>query len=177
MEQQFENIAFISYNHKDKKAAKALMRKLESFKLPTSIKKDYPEAPTKLRKIFRDEDCLTPGRNSLPQKIQDELKNSKYLVVVCSMNSAKSEWVNEEVKFFKELKREKFIIPYIIDGEPNSEDDKKECYMPELRSITGKDELYAVNIAENGDKHAQVKVIAGLILIHCITLYNTIIHR
>lgn len=139
------------------------MRKLESFKLPTSIKKDYPEAPTKLRKIFRDEDCLTPGGNSLPQKIQDELKNSKYLVVVCSMNSAKSDWVNDEVEFFKKLKREKFIIPYIIDGEPNSEDDTKECYMPELRSITGKDELYAVNIAENGDKHAQVKVIAGLI--------------
>ena len=46
--------AFISYNHRDIKAAKWLHKKLESYKLPTEIHNEYEDSKY-LRPVCRDQ--------------------------------------------------------------------------------------------------------------------------
>ncbi len=82
--------AFISYRHTDIKAAKRLQFLLESYNLPTMIQKMKPEAPKRF-KVFRDADELTSG--VLSDELHHKLDESKYLIVICSPNSAQSKYV------------------------------------------------------------------------------------
>ena len=95
--------AFISYNHKDKDMAKWLQAKLESYKLPTEIHNEFEDSRY-LRPVFRDKTDLNTG--ILSDELRKNLQTSKYLVVLCSPNSAHSKWVNDEVKAFIEGKRD-----------------------------------------------------------------------
>ena len=92
-----EYFAFISYQREDERWAKWLQHKLEHYKLPSNLngRTDFPKA---IRPIFRDASELTPG--NLPQQIHEALEQSKYLIVICSPRSARSEWVNKEVETF-----------------------------------------------------------------------------
>ena len=109
--------AFISYRHTDIKAAKRLQFLLESYNLPTMIQKMKPEAPKRF-KVFRDADELTSG--VLSDELHHKLDESKYLIVICSPNSAQSKYVGEEIAYFR-LKGERlyllsltvFLIPKI----------------------------------------------------------------
>lgn len=109
--------AFISYSHKDEKHVRSLHRKLESFRIPSSVNS---RAKT-LKPIFRDRDDLSAGAE-LDQQLRDILKASENLIVICSPNSAHSKWVNEEVRYFKQLGRADRIFTVIIDGEPFASD-------------------------------------------------------
>lgn len=111
--------AFISYRHTDIKAAKRLQFLLESYNLPTMIQKMKPEAPKRF-KVFRDADELTSG--VLSDELHHKLDESKYLIVICSPNSAQSKYVGEEIAYFRLKGREREIIPFIIDGIPHSKD-------------------------------------------------------
>lgn len=129
--------AFISYNHKDVKCAKWLQRKLEWYRLPSKIQTS-PLESRYIRPIFRDRDTLTSG--VLSEEIQKNLDRSRFLVVICSPNSARSEWVGEEVKYFIEKGRLEDIIPFIIDGQPGNYQDidivqplSRECFPLPLR--------------------------------------------
>jgi len=113
-------LAFISYSHSDEKFAKKLHNALETYKVPKKIQHDY-ECPDRLYPIFRDKNEL-PTSATLTENISAALKNSKSLIVICSPNSAKSRWVNEEIRQFKALGKESQILACIIDGEPNATD-------------------------------------------------------
>ena len=52
---------------------------------------------------------------------RDNLDKSKYLILICSPNSAKSEYVNDEAEYFIKNGRTDHIIPLIVDGVPHSE--------------------------------------------------------
>ena len=64
-------------------------------------------------------------------------------IVICSMASAKSHWVNEEIKAFKRLGRSDRIFSLIVDGEPYSTGkegiEQYECFPPALRFKLGED--------------------------------------
>ena len=94
METATKRYAFISYNHKDQEMAKWLQAKLESYKLPTEIHNEF-ENSRYLRPVFRDKTDLNAG--ILSEELKKHLISSKYLVVVCSPNSAKSKWVSREI--------------------------------------------------------------------------------
>ncbi len=128
--------AFISYSHADQAAAIDLHVKLERYVLPSAVRAvggglSYGRQP--LRPIFRDEAELVPGQD-LPGRIRDALEGSQYLVVVCSPNAARSEWVAREIEDFIALGRREFILSVVIEGEPNATerglDPSLEC-MPE----------------------------------------------
>ena len=53
---------------------------------------------------------------------REELRQSRYLIVICSPKSAVSRWVNEEIKTFKALGREERTLCLIVDGKPNATD-------------------------------------------------------
>ena len=116
--------AFISYSSKDDGVARKLHKRLESYRLPRDLvgRAGRDElVPKRLFPIFRDRDEL-PLSADLGSSIEDALRASRYLIVLCSRNSATSRWVNEEVRYFKSLGREDRILAIMIDGEPNASD-------------------------------------------------------
>lgn len=157
-----KHYAFISYNHRDIKAAKWLHKKLESYKLPTEIHNEYEDSKY-LRPVFRDQEDLDTG--VLSDELRKHLESSKYLIVICSPNSAKSDWVSNEVKMFIEWGRLEYIIPFVIDGTPNS-GDENECFPKSLLKyvIEFPDrELLGINIAEVGREKAFVRVVSRML--------------
>ena len=151
--------AFISYKRDDQKWAEWLQEKLEHYKLPTNLN-GRSDLPKEIRPVFRDKSELAAG--VLADEIQKALDNSKYLIVICSPHSAKSEWVNKEVQAFIESGRTEKIIPFIIEGVPNSNNDETECFPKAIRELPAEDELLGVNINEMGRDAAAVKVIAQM---------------
>ncbi|MCH8034592.1 MAG: toll/interleukin-1 receptor domain-containing protein [Bacteroidetes bacterium] len=95
--------AFISYSSKDSKVARKLHKKLETYNIPRDLvgrPGRYEPVPRRLFPIFRDRDEL-PLSADLGASIEDALRASRYLIVLCSRNSATSRWVNEEIRYFK----------------------------------------------------------------------------
>ena len=94
--------AFISYASKQTSLARTLHKRLETYRVPRDLVgrpgRDEP-IPRKLFPIFRDRDEL-PLSSDLGSSIQDALRASRYLIVLCSRNAATSRWVNEEVRYF-----------------------------------------------------------------------------
>lgn len=156
----FDCFAFISYKREDEKWAKWLQKKLESYSLPTAIRKNNPELPNKIRPVFRDQSELSGG--NLKTEIEKGLNGSKYLIVICSPRSAQSPWVSKEVQHFIDKGREEYIIPFIIGGTPNAANPEDECFPEGLRQLTGEIEILGININEMGRDAATIKVIARM---------------
>jgi len=167
---QYEYFAFISYKREDEKWAKWLQRKLEYYKLPSSVRRDNPDLPEKIRPVFKDTTDLEPG--VLAQKIQDALNSSKFLIVICSPRSANSVWVSKEVQSFIDSGRADHIIPFIIGGTPNATDPKDECFPEGLRQLAGEQELLGANINEMGREAAAIKVVARMFNLRFDTLWQ-----
>ena len=159
--------AFISYSHRDLNWGKWLQRRLETFHIPVDMCVDRPNGQ-KLR-VFRDQTDLagTGLQNSLRQNLQA----SRFLIVICSPSSAASSWVNEEVQYFVSQGRVDKIIPFIVDGEPKSDDPALECFPPALRNIPGYTHLGA-NIREIGKNKAFLKTVSILLDVRFGRLVN-----
>lgn len=110
--------AFISYRHlpDDRRQALYLQRSIEGFTIPRSLRRDG--GPSRLGKCFRDEDEL-PTAESLPDQIRDALMRSRFLIVICSRQTNKSEWVLREVELFASMHGRDRIRLVLIDGEPD----------------------------------------------------------
>jgi len=170
MTNEKKRYAFISYNHKDVKWAKWLQDKLESYKLPSDIHNEFEDSKY-LRPVFRDKTDLNTG--ILAKELRKELEESKYLVVICSPNSAQSAWVSDEVKAFIEMGRLDFIIPFIVSGTPHNYKDRDcnspyddECYPIFLRQYTQQHpelELLGISTDEVGKEKAFIRVVTRML--------------
>lgn len=170
MAQEKEYFAFISYQRKDEEWAERLRNKLEHYRLPLSVRKQDASLPKEIRPIFRDTLELAGG--ILAKEIETALQQSKYLIVICSPNSAKSPWVNKEIQTFIDLGREDRIIPFIIDGIPFSDNPDAECFPPALRSLKGEKELLGISINELSRDAAAIKVVARMFGLKFDTLWQ-----
>ncbi len=159
MEQPKEYYAFISYKREDEKWANWLQNKLEHYRFPTNLN-GRTDLPKNIRPTFRDVTDLKPGL--LADEINNALHNSEWLIVICSPRSAKSPWVCKEAQTFIDLGRADHIIPFVIEGNPFSNDPVTECYPEALLNLTGSKELLAANINEMGRDAAAIKVVARM---------------
>lgn len=167
-----QNFAFISYNHKDVKYAKWLQKKLENYKLPTEIHNEFEDSRF-IRPVFRDQTDLNTG--VLANVLRDQLEASKFLIVLCSPNSAKSQWVSNEVKTFIEWGRLDQIIPVIVEGQPNCYNPDLECFPEYLRTYTKEHpeaELLGVSIEEVGKEKAFIRVVSRMLDVSFDTLWK-----
>lgn len=177
--------AFISYSHQNEKFGKWLHKSLEKYKIPKELRKVYPELPDKLYPIFRDREEL-PTSSDLSKNILQALEDSKYLIVICSVASAKSFWVNQEIIDFKRMHGEDRILAIILDGEPHAKDsdkfdDKLECF-PEALKYKVIDEKLSdeqtepiagdVREGKDGKEFGKLKLIAGLLGVGFEELYR-----
>ena len=171
--------AFISYSHRDAAWASWLHRSLERYRPPKSLvgtKTVQGEVPKRLAPIFKDRDEL-PSATDLGELINAALSGSAAQIIICSPNSARSKWVNEEILAFKRLGREDRILCVIVGGEPNASDlpgrEAEECFPPALRFRLGSDgNLSSVRTepiaadarpGKDGKNNAKLKLISGLL--------------
>jgi tetratricopeptide (TPR) repeat protein len=171
--------AFISYSHRDGRWANWLHAALETYRPPKPlVGRVTPrgEVPKRLTPIFKDREEL-PSAVDLNALVSMALADSACQIVICSPNSAKSRWVNEEILAFKRLGREDRIFSLIVAGEPNATDmagrAEEECFPPALRFKLGADgalsDVRTEPIAadarpgRDGKYRAALKLIAGVL--------------
>lgn len=111
--------AFISYRHceLDKFNAVNIQKKLESFKLPKSLKGITPSGKTKITRVFRDQDEL-PLASNLSDPIEDALVNSDWLIVICTPRLKESQWCATEIETFIRLHGRDHVLAVLAEGEP-----------------------------------------------------------
>ncbi|HEY3948786.1 toll/interleukin-1 receptor domain-containing protein [Phenylobacterium sp.] len=172
--------AFISYSHRDKKLAQWLHREVESYRIPAKLigkVTGVGAVPRRLRPIFRDREEL-PASGDLSAELSNALRQSMFLVVICSPASAKSRWVNEEIIQFKRVHGDARVLAVVADGEPYASDSDvpgahdSECFPQALRFRMGANgklskvraEPIAADIRREADGYrlATQKLIAGL---------------
>lgn len=94
--------AFISYSRKDADTAIDLHKKIEKYIYPTEwvTVDNRPELDKYVRPIFLDLTDLSAQDRNFTDEIKDNLKYSRYLIVLCSEHSAKSPFVQTEIDYF-----------------------------------------------------------------------------
>jgi len=173
--------AFISYSHADTNWAKWLHRALEGFTIDKELvgrESSTGTIPTALRPIFRDRDDFSAG-HTLTEQTLAALDASAALIIICSQSSAKSPYVNEEIRLFKLRHPDRPLIPLIIAGKPGDRD--LECFPAALKfkldtkgRITKRPiEVLAADAREEGDGKilALAKVIRAtwLVIRRCVS--------
>lgn len=150
--------AFISYSHKDAAAARALHRRLESYRIPRRLAGGagaHGPVPARLTPIFRDRDEL-PAAGDLSETVRAALATSGGLIVICSPNAAASQWVAREIEAFRELNPDRPVLAAIIDGDP------AECF-PSALTVAGTEPLAAdLRRSKDGRRLGFLKLVAGL---------------
>jgi len=125
--------------------------------------------------VFRDRDELA-GAANLGAEIEKSLLASRFLVVVCSPNSARSRYVNDEIRYFKALGRGGRVLAVILDGEPHAADrpelGQEECFPEALKHEVGSDgEVTSERVepiaadarpGKDGKRHVLLKLVAGI---------------
>ncbi len=142
---QYKYFAFISYNSHDTKWGKRLQRKLEGYRMPSTLCSERGWKRKPINPVFFAPTDIQPG--GLTKELQDRLRASRHLIVICSPNSARSEWVGREIEFFHSLGRTEQIHFFIVDGVPHSADPEKECFNPIVDKL-GMPEILGANIHE-----------------------------
>jgi FOG: WD40 repeat len=120
--------AFISYRHSgvDLKWATWLEGTLRSYRTPRALVARGTKQ--KVERVFRDVDELH-AVSDLNKVVLEALRQSRFLIVICSPRSAESLWVNEEVAEFVRSGRREFILPFLIEDEPSR------SFPPALRTV------------------------------------------
>ena len=171
--------AFLSYSHADSAHADWLHKAIERFTVPKGLVGRVTAngaVPKSLSPTFRDRNELAAS-SDLGQTIRSALKQSRFLIVLCSPAAAGSRWVNEEILAFKKLHGERRILAAIVDGEPWASEiegrEAEECFPPALREkidrrgqATGKRaEPIAADLREtrDGREAGKLKLIAGML--------------
>ena len=145
-ENNYKYDAFISYRHcdLDKYVAENLHKLLESYDLPKNIKTKLNIKGKPIKRVFRDQEEL-PLSSNLEDPIIEALKDSKYLIVICSPRLKESMWCKKEIETFKKLRGRKNIFCVLVEGEPKDsfpkevlfDDDNKTMVEPLAADVRG----------------------------------------
>ena len=107
--------AFISHSHSDAKFASWLQRAIETWRVPSRLRSELGYG--RVKPVFRDRTDLRAATN-LGDALEDALRNSSALIVVCSNEAADSNWVDQEIARYREVNPDAPILPIIASGEP-----------------------------------------------------------
>ncbi len=168
--------AFVSYSHADETIANWLHRRLEDYRIPAPLRRD---GRRRIGKLFRDRVELSAAHD-LGGEIRKALERSDALILLCSPRAAKSRYVEEEIRQFKERGGAERIFAVIVDGEPHAAGKPgrtadEECFprallyrVDETGALTSIPELNEpiaadVRTGRDGRENGALKLIAGLL--------------
>ena len=167
MEQKYKYFAFISYSSLYYKWGKRIQEKLEHYRMPTTLCSKHGWEKKPMKPVFFAPTDIQPG--DLTEELKERLKASRNLIVVCSPNSARSEWVGKEIAFFHQLGRTQQIQFFIVDGVPHSGNPEMECFNPIVNELR-LPEILGANIHEKihrwpwlNEERAYVQLITKLL--------------
>lgn len=141
----YKYFAFISYNQKDIAWGKRVQNKLEHYRMPATLCSEHGWKRKPMSPIFFAPTDIQPG--GLTAELQERLRASRHLIVICSPHSAKSKWVGAEIEFFHSLGRTNNIHFFIVEGVPHSGNEDTECFNPIVDKL-GMPEILGANIHE-----------------------------
>lgn len=107
--------AFLSYSHTDERWAKWLHRALENYRIPRGVQ-GVSATDRRIAPVFRDREELAAAA-TLSSSIRDALSRSENLVVLCSPDAARSEWVNEEIRQFRQGESSDRVFCIVVEGD------------------------------------------------------------
>lgn len=172
--------AFISYSQRDKPFARRLHKAIETYRVPAGVRAESLDRRTRrVGRVFRDDDEMGASAD-LGASLRGALDDADALIVICSRRSAKSQWVNQEIAYFKKSGRADRIFAVIIDGAPNATRDADHCFAPALRfevdasgAITSTpSEPLGLDTRVQPFERMRVRLIAGLLDIPFDDLWN-----
>lgn len=176
MDSTFKYFAFISYSSKDTAWGKRLQKKLEGYRMPATLCNEHGWKRKPMDPVFFAPTDIQPG--GLTEEIQERLRTSHHLIVICSPNSAQSEWVGKEIEFFHSLGRTKNIHFFIVDGTTHSGNSETECFNPVVNQL-GLPEILGANIHEKiyrwpwlNKERAYVQLISKLLGVEFDTIWQ-----
>ena len=110
--------AFISYRHSDLDMyiAKKIHKGLETFKVPRPVTKKYGKKS--IKRVFRDQEELPIG-SDLGDNIESALRESEFLLVICSPRTPESYWVQKEIETFIRMHGREHVLAILVEGEPD----------------------------------------------------------
>lgn len=176
MNDTFKYFAFISYSSKDTVWGKRLQRKLEHYRMPATLCSEHGWKRTPISPVFFAPTDIQPG--GLSNELQERLKAAQNLIVICSPNSAKSEWVGREIEYFHSLGRTNNIHFFIVEGAPHSDNPETECFNPVIDKL-GLPEILGANIHEKiynwpwlNKERAYVQLVSKLLGVEFDTIWQ-----
>ena len=176
MEEKMKYFAFISYSSKDTAWGRQMQRKLEHYRMPATLCSEHGWERRPMKPVFFAPSDIQPG--GLNEELQERLKASRNLIVICSPNSARSEWVGKEIEFFHQLGRTKQIHFFIVDGRPHSGSEETECFNPVVERL-GLPEILGANIHEHvyrwpwlNKERAYVQLVSKLLGVEFDTIWQ-----
>lgn len=111
--------AFISYRRtgRDLAVAKEIQQSLEHFKIPKALRGKI--GADSIGRIFRDQSEMEITSN-LSGQLMGALKDSDYLIVICSPHYKESPWCMRELKTFLQLRGHEKVLCVLSEGDPPS---------------------------------------------------------
>lgn len=112
--------AFISYSRRDATVAHRIHSRLESYRLPSRLHPKtgvWNNKTNRLKPLFRDLDEMTVAAD-ISGALAEAIASSAYLIVLCSAEAAKSDWVGREIEMFRAAHGDANILAALIDGSP-----------------------------------------------------------
>lgn len=110
----FKHDAFISYSRQNEPFGSKLEQALESYKPPKQL-----NVPQRYLDVFRDKTDFITGEYSVA--VENNLRRSAKLIVICSPEARSSHYVNDEIRRFANIRGARHIIPVLFSGVPNLE--------------------------------------------------------
>jgi tetratricopeptide (TPR) repeat protein len=170
----FRYKAFISYAWADAAWGNWLHKALETYRTPKAlIGKDTAigPVPARLVPLFKDREEQAAGAD-ISAALDAALSQSEFLIVICSPQSARSQWVSHEIAWFKTYRDPSHILAVIVEGEPGSA--AQDCFSPALThkvlpDLTVTDEIETAPLAADardsgdGKRRAKLKLAAALL--------------
>lgn len=149
---------FLSYRHKplDEEVTRRVFNALESYRLPKALKE---RGCQDIERVFRDTEELAV-REILTETIDEALRSTNCLVVVCSTDTPNSPWVDREVAMFIRMGRAEHIYPLLISGDP------ERSFPPSLKLVPDvMDRLMDVRSPDNDPKKIMARVETALLTV------------
>ena len=110
--------AFLSYSHADTEIAVRWHERLEGIAIPDALvgtEGTRGRVPHTLRPIFRDRLDFSANRELQPAT-REALDASNALILIATPNAARSEYVNEEVRYFRHESHPARPLVVILEG-------------------------------------------------------------
>lgn len=163
----YEYWAFISYSHHDARVARLLVDRLRRALVPRERRRDIIGASSHFQPVYLDA-IEAPAAARLDEGLQQSLRASAKLIVLCSPFAVQSEHVANEIRYFQQIGRASDILCLIVSGVPGATVQGKaalECFPAPLAEVASAAPL-AATLGDESEKqwrHAIDQLTAGML--------------